>query len=415
MVKKSQISIIFVVLIAFFVVIFGSRIIDSNDSTTIQIKQAAISGEMEAFTDPGLIWQNFGKLIPYPKSKPFYFSSETDEGTSVDQSIAVTFNNGSKGSVSGSVWYTYPLIKTDLIAIHKKFTSDAGVKTGLIQKQMRKLVNLTASLMSPEAAMVQKELFNQMLNDQVQNGPYLTEIVEDTVIDSITNEETTTEVVKIKEIDGIQLRGENPFEDWNITISQVDVPTIITDTTTETMIKKRRDAEMQIMVAKAEVETANQNEKKIIAEGKKEVAARQYEALQAKMLATTKAEELKEVAIIAAQREREVNEQKLEAALIDKKTAEAEKAAILFRKSGEAEGKKMIMEADGALEIKVNAWLQSEQYWAEASKSWPAMVPTIVNGGSGDGNTTNAMSMLEIMATKAAKDLALDMKMGATE
>jgi len=415
--SKSKITIAFVIVAAFFAIVFGQRIGEVNDATTIQIKQAWITGKMSVYTDPGYIWQNLGKLDELPKSMPFYFSSETDEGDNTDQSIAVSFNNGSKGTVSGSVWYTYPLTKDELIAIYKKFGSDVGVRTGLVQKQMRKLVNLTASLMSPEAAMVQKELFNQMLNDQVQNGPYMTEIVEVITVDSITKEETTTETVKIKEVDGVKLRGENPFDDWSVEITQVDVPTITTDGTTELMIEERRNAEMQIMVAKAQVETANQNELKIIAEGKASVAEKEYEALQVKMTATVKAQELKEVAVINAEMAKEVNEERLEAALIDKKTAAAEKEATLLRKSGEAEGMKMIMEADGALGVKTAAWTESQIAWAEASKSWPAMVPTIVNGGSGDGDgdATTAMSMLEIIGTKAALDLALDMNMDVTK
>ena len=75
----------------------------------------------------------------------------------------------------------------------------------------------------------------------------------------------------------------------------------------------------------------------------------------------------------------------------------------------EAYSESRIMQADGALEMKLKAQVEVQRVWADAfSKYTGAIVPQFQTGG---GATTNgALNFMEIMTAKTAKDFALDMK-----
>jgi hypothetical protein len=74
-----------------------------------------------------------------------------------------------------------------------------------------------------------------------------------------------------------------------------------------------------------------------------------------------------------------------------------------------AYAKQRIMQADGALEMKLNAQVEVQRAWADAfSKYTGAVVPQIQTGG---GPTSNgALSFMDVMTAKTARDFALDMK-----
>jgi hypothetical protein len=75
----------------------------------------------------------------------------------------------------------------------------------------------------------------------------------------------------------------------------------------------------------------------------------------------------------------------------------------------QAYAKKRIMEADGALEMKLNAQVEVQKVWAEAfSKYTGAVVPQFQTGGG--GATNGALNFMDIMTAKTAKDFALDLK-----
>ena len=410
---KSLVTIIVCIIIALALIFCGAGILDSNKSGQIVIKQAAITGKMSAIISEGVFWQLWGAMHRYPRSETYYFSSYVDEGGAKNESIPVTFKNGSQGNISGSVRYDYPLSEDSLVGIHRKYKSDPGVRNDLIRTEIRKLVSVTASLMLPEAAMTQKGLFLQRLTDQIENGQYVTEAGTEEYTNPITKETSIIDVVKVVVgEDKNPLRMANPFKTWNISMNQVVVQNIVPDQRTTEMIAKRRDAEMKVMVAKADVERANQEKLKVEAEGKKSVSENEYAALQEKVTATVKADREKEVAEIGAQRKIEVAKRELEAAKLDRLKAEQEKLAAIERGTGEAEARKLIMVADGALSVKIAAW---ERVMTNFAKSYEnRKVPTIVSGGR-EGEDSNFLSTVELFGFKLAKDLALDMSIGAKQ
>lgn len=94
------------------------------------------------------------------------------------------------------------------------------------------------------------------------------------------------------------------------------------------------------------------------------------------------------------------------------KAADLNKQASILEGQGEAEKKRLIMNADGALDKKLEAYVKVQARWAEAIQNYGgSWVPTtVMGGGSGGGNA--ALNFMEIMGMKAAKDLAVDTKAG---
>jgi hypothetical protein len=69
------------------------------------------------------------------------------------------------------------------------------------------------------------------------------------------------------------------------------------------------------------------------------------------------------------------------------------------------------MAADGALDKKIAAYVETQRIWADAfAKHTQPLVPGVVMGGSGGATPNAAMTMMELMTVKAAKELAVDVQ-----
>ena len=70
-----------------------------------------------------------------------------------------------------------------------------------------------------------------------------------------------------------------------------------------------------------------------------------------------------------------------------------------------------MIKADGALQPKLDALIEINKVWAQAAAQAP--VPSVMMGGSKDGASSRQDEigqLMGVLATKAARDLALDLK-----
>ena len=135
-----------------------------------------------------------------------------------------------------------------------------------------------------------------------------------------------------------------------------------------------------------------------------------YEKEVEKTRAVVDAQRIAEVAVIKAEQQVDVAEQaKLEAE--QKKLAAAEyKQEMILRGEGDAEYKELVMQADGALQQKLDAWITVNKEYAArfGQQKW---VPEVQMGGTTSGGTgTSAEQLINLLMTRTAKDLALDME-----
>lgn len=119
-------------------------------------------------------------------------------------------------------------------------------------------------------------------------------------------------------------------------------------------------------------------------------------------------EVLKAKAVTEAEQQREV-------AKLNMQAAEFTKKQEILLGEGEGARRRLVMQADGALEKKLAVYTEvMKAFAAELGKQrW---VPEVVMGGSstGQGGGANAASLIDLLMVKTARDLSLDMRVPNT-
>lgn len=419
--------------IIIFGLIFSQSLVETVDKGTYQIKQAAVSGKMSAKMTPGIWMQMFGDIDIWPKADTFFFTHDNDVKGDVDAdtSIEVRFNDGSLCNISGTARILMPISDTDAIHLvtvrgHKTYRD---VQSKLIKPTIRKVLRHTANLMSAtESYMTKRGQFISFARDQIANGLYQTTTTTKQVKDLVSGEMIWKEVTIIKTVDdvvgGAPMYQVNALEGTGIGIKNFEVKSFRYEDKVKTQIGEQQKARMAVATAKAKAQEAEQDKLTIEAEGKARVAKAEYAELQLKIVAVVKADRDKEVAVINAEKKKEMEtiakeeaiikaEKFRDVAALDALAAVEEKKANILRGDGEAHRKKVVMAADGALELKAKYWLAAQEAYARefGKQKW---VPNIQMGGNGSGNASggDAVSQfMDLLSAKAAKDLALDLDM----
>lgn len=379
---------------AIIVLFVGCQMINTVDRGTYHIKQAAVSGEMSAIMTPGVYAQNFGSIQVWPKADTFHFTKDSDEGDKKDQSITVRFVDGSTAQISGTVRITMPTDAAQAISLVTEggYKSFEDLQQNLMLKVVRNSLMLTANTMTARESYAEKR--NDYVFwawDQIQNGIYETAEATKEVVDVATGEKVTKTFKIIKrDKDGKPLYQRNPLLGTGIIVSNFEIKDIVYSEIVDKQIAEQQRASMNVVTAKAKVLEAEQEKLKLEAEGRSAVAKVQFET-----------EAIKIKAVVEAQ-------QRLDVAKLDKEAAALKKAKDILEGEGEAEKRKLIMSADGALTQKLNAWVEVNKLYADAIKA-QKWVPDISFGGS--SSTNAAQDLLTLFMTKTAKDLSLDINM----
>ena len=175
-------------------------------------------------------------------------------------------------------------------------------------------------------------------------------------------------------------------------------------------ISKKREATMAIITSRAAAERAKQDAITAEEMGKANVMTAKYEKEVEKERAIVDAERAKQVAEIKAQQLVEVARQgRLEAEQHKLAAAETKQKDILLGQ-GEAERKRLVMNADGALQQKLETYKEVNFAYAQAiaQQKW---VPEVQMGAGEGTNGSAAEGILNMFQVKTAKDLVLDMSM----
>jgi hypothetical protein len=210
--------------------------------------------------------------------------------------------------------------------------------------------------------------------------------------------------------DGMPIHLGSDLKHYGISITGFQMVDWSYEQKTLDQIAAKRAATMSIITAKANAEKAKQDAVTAEQQGLANVVTAKYEKEVEKQRAVVDAQREKEVAVIAAERKVEVASQaKLEAE--QKKFAAVEyKEEQTLRGEGDAAYKQLVMEADGALQQKLDAYIAVNSRYATAieKQKW---VPEVQMGGSASqGGGDSAQSLLDLFMTKTARDLSLDMK-----
>lgn len=371
-----------VAFLTFVVVIQMGRVVENVGAGEIVVIQDAFDGELHWYTTPGVKPQMFGSVTTYQKRDIYEF-----------ENAAILFNDAGAATLNGSVQYDMPLDNENLTDLHTRYGSPEAIKDQVIKRTVDKVIYMTGPLMSSRESYAEKRTnLIEYAQDQISNGVY--KVVQETTkaVDPISGQERTAVVAMIAIGDGGRLRQETSvvaefgIKAFNFAIKSVDY-----SDTVDAQIKAQQEIIQNVQRSIAQAREAEQ--KAITTEQQGQAAAAEAKWAQ---------EVIKAKAVTEAQ-------QKLEVARLDNEAAEQQRQALIKRGSGEAEARRLVMNADGALSQKLNAYVQVNAKYAEAMQNYKGnWVPAMVGGGNGSGSSNGADALIQLFTLKTAKDLGLN-------
>ncbi len=311
----------------------------------------------------------------------------------------VRFNDATTAIMSGITQFILPMDEKSMLEIHNAHKTPEA----LVQ---RRLAPYTVECLKSSAQLMSSEMhysggraqLTQDYMDQLKNGSYLLNIQETYDFDSTENVKKRIYSVKIQtDTNGVRKRKFSSIKEYAVIIGDAQITDVDYESKVDEMLSKKIQAATDASVSKQKLMTAQQQQLTAEAEGKKELVKIEYEQKQ---------EQTKQVVI--AQTAVELAKQDLLKQDIALQASVKEAAKIKTLADANAYEKQRLIQADGALDRKLAAWLESQKAWATAFGTFQGSLVPLYQTGS--GNSSNALNWMEIMGMKAAKDLNLDLK-----
>lgn len=307
--------------------------------------------------------------------------------------------DATSANISGIVQYILPVDEKEMIEMHNAHRTPQSLVQKRLAPYTKECLQSSAQLMSSEAHYSGgRAQMAQDFQDQLKNGVFILKTVDKVVFDSLEKENKRVyETNPLVNKDGSPKRKVSSIKEYGITVADAAITDVDYEERVDAMLAKKIDASTKASVAKQELLTAQQQQLTAKAKGEQKLVEIEY---------FQKQEQTKQV--VAAQTQVELARQDLAKQEIARQAAEKEAAKIKVLADAEAYAKQRVMQADGALDKKLNAYIQIEKAkWDAFSKYQGALVP-MYQGGGANGN--NAISFMELWNAKVMRDLSLDMK-----
>lgn len=272
-----------IILVGLIVLAFSfGMIVETNNAGYVQVKQAAITGELTCRMEPGMYGQWFGDITTYKEAETFYFTADKETGESRNQSLPTRFNDGAKAQVSGSLRVLVPRDCKSLIKLHRKFHGMRGVMKKLALPAIRKaLFNTGPHMSAGESYAARRGEFAMLAEDQLQTGIILTDKYEIERNDPITGVMKKIMVLK-KRVCGSDTRDSNcingfvrdrsAFSEFDVGITNFVIDMIAYPQEVLDQIETQRKARMNIITQQAQAKEAEARASKADAEAKAQIA-----------------------------------------------------------------------------------------------------------------------------------------------
>lgn len=379
--KMKILGVVVVLLLFLFLALWG-QLFENVDADEIMVVQHPTSGELAWYVTPGIKWQGFGKVTIYRKLSDTDFDSK------------IMFNDNGTGHLKGKFQVELPLDPDHLTQLHTKYGSQSAIERSLVQPTIDKVIYMTGPLMSSkESSAERKTDLIRFIIDEIEHGVYRTTQKQVKMEDAISKETRTVVVAEVAMRDGKPERQEDSaLNEFGIRIVNFAPSDLEYDAEVKGQIKRQQEITMQVQTARAQALEAEQRSITAEADGKAQVMKAKYEKEVEKVQAVTMAQK------------------NLEVASLDAKTAEQRKRESILLGEGEAERKRLVMNADGALQPKLDAWIQVQKAYAEAIRGYQGnWVPLYVTGSNDKSSGSGAMQLVDLLTAKTAKELSIDL------
>lgn len=364
---------------------------ETGETTIIQYP----NGHRTVKLDPGFYFKWWGRTVVYKKYCTVGFGDVEGEGSANIQAVDVIFNDGSEAKISGIVRVELPDDEEAMKALWKGYSGGYNhfVAKGIVPV-VENAVRLASNLRDAQTAYTTLAILQSDIQDQLKRGIFITE--SETVLDTNATGDVEKRKITKKKLDknGVPMRESHILMDIGCRVNQCQIKVPNFDQKVKNSIAKRKEAALNTEVAKQKAIQAEQDAKTIAAVGKASADSVKWAIEKEKAATVTRAEAQRDSAKLA-----------MEAARFTKQ-------AMILEGEGIAAKKKLVMQADGALEKKLAAYKEVNQMYAKAWGTYQGqMVPSTVIGGDGKGaNAANAFQQfMSLMTAKTAKDLSLDL------
>lgn len=314
--------------------------------------------------------------------------------------VTIRFGDGPTALASGITQYILPNTEKEMLEIHNAHKTPEGLVTRRLAPYTQECLQNAAQLLTTEMHYSGgRAQMSQDYLDQLKNGAYLLKVAETSTYDSTEkSQKKIYQSVMQYDKSGTPKRKFSSIKEYFITVADAQITDVDYENAVDILLQKKIAAATEASVSKQKLMTAQQKQLTSEAEGKQTLVEIEYKQKQ---------EQTKQV--VAAQTLVELAKQDKEKQRIAAEAAELEARKIKTLADAEAYAKAKVMQADGALEKKLAAYVQVQQYWAEAFQKYSGnLVPTTVLGGDMKNNA--GLNFMEVMAAKVAMDLTVNPK-----
>lgn len=393
-----------------------------------------IFGAETVAVDVGYHTKWFGRATPWKQAQTVQFEigdshqQSYDGASSTIRDFRITFLGNVDASIEASTRFRLPQGDQFLKMAKEYRTPENFVSTALIPA-VKETLQATASLMSADDYYSgARSEFSSEFENQLKQGQYVVRRKEVTRKverqrnegDALTSgageipgEEGMTRsdfvVEKALSKDGTPLRKTQQFMAFGVEVVEARITDVKPNDRYQDRMIRVQDALAALAVARQNRLKEEEAKLLVIAQGEREVESKRQETLRDQIEQTTKAETAKRLALIDASREKERAAIETQTAELTHQKAQIEAKTTERLADAAAYEKRVVMQANGALEQKLAAWVESQKVWAAAASKAP--VPTVaMGGGNGEvGRQSGIHDMMAVMAAQAAKQLALDL------
>jgi hypothetical protein len=376
---------------------------DAGSRTVVQ----QIGGNQFVQFEPGIYYAGFwAKTTEWPNQISVTYQEKTptlefeDNGIEVGV-IEIMFSDGSKAAVQGITQFVLPSDETNMKLIHNTHRTPQSLVTKRLATFTKECLQSAAQLMTSDkhygGARTQ---MSQDFLDQLKAGVYLAETEEKIIYDSIDQERKRYYITEIKrDKNGQPKRKASAIAEYNISVADAAISKVDYEKKVQDKLAKILDASTKSAISRQELVTAQQQALTAKAEGERNLVEIEYKQKQ---------EQTK--LVVAAETEVKVAEQDKAKQQIAYEAAILEAKKIKELADAEAYQKSKVMAADGALDKKLNAYIETQRAWADAFSKYTGNVSPQIVSGNGGSNANAAVNFMDVMSANAQQQLLLNMK-----
>lgn len=398
-----------------------------------------IAGEERVISGVGYYYHLFGKINDWKREMSVQAAvglgamALNAEGESVNMSagmppIKLTMLDQVDALVQATARFQLPTEKELFLKIaHSYRTPENLLRTSLIP-QFQETLKATSSLMGAEEYYSGgRTQFQNEFENQMKDGIFVVRRIEKSTFvagrkgsanaskgtnqdDYDDGSKTIFVVEKVLDSQGQPIIKTSKSKSLGIIVVEARITDLEPNAEFAARMKLKQKASADRAIAREQ--RIQEEEQKLleVAKGQRQIATTQAAALVEQISATTKAETSKQLAITEANKLKEsaaINEERASILLA---IARIDAEAVVVEAEAEAYKKKVLIEADNALQPKLDAWVKSQQYWASAFAQRNVPVTTFGSGGNGAvGTDSDVTAFMNIMTMKAAQDLNVDL------